>query len=117
MRGFFKDITSDNITQKGFFICFLIILLSCGYAVFYFNNLPPLLPLFNQLPWGEQRLIETAGIFIPPIISFLILLINLILASLIYKKVPLISRVLAITCLLISVLTFLFVIRTVQAVL
>jgi len=117
MKGFFKNITSDNITQKGFLFCFAIILLASIYAIFYFNSLPPLLPLFNQLPWGEQRLVNTAGIFIPPTVAFLILVINLILSSLVYKKAPLLSRILAITSLLISVLTFLFVIRTVQAVL
>jgi hypothetical protein len=117
MKEFFKNIISDNLTQKVFIFCFVIILLSFGYAIFYFNNLPPLLPLFNQLPWGEQRLIGTAGIFIPPIVAFIIFLINTILSSLIYNKAPLLARILAVTSLLISVLTFLFIIRTVQAVL
>lgn len=117
MKRFFKDIGSDNLTQKSFSACFVIILLSFTYAVFYFASLPPLLPLFNQLPWGEQRLVNTIGIFIPPIIAFLILIINLIFSSLVYKKAPLLSRILAVTSLLISVLTFLFIVRTVQAVL
>ena len=116
MKEFFKEITADNITQKGFLACFIITLLSTAYAIFYFNNLPPLIPLFNQLPWGEQRLIGTAGVFIPSAIAFLIFLINLVLASLVYKKAPLLSRILAVTSFLISILTFLFVIRTVQAV-
>lgn len=117
MKNFFKEIASDNITQKGFFTCFVITLLSTVYAIYYFNRLPPLLPLFNQLPWGEQRLVQTAGIFILPSMAFLILLINLILSASVYNRAPLLSRILAVTSLLISVLSFLFVIRTVQVVL
>ncbi|MFH1186861.1 MAG: hypothetical protein V1697_01660 [Candidatus Levyibacteriota bacterium] len=117
MKKFFKIIIDDKITQKGFILCFAIILISILYILFYYNSLPPLLPLFNQLSWGDQRLSKTIGIFIPPLIAFFIFLINLIISSRIYSRAPLLSRILAITSFLISVLTFLFIIRTVQAVL
>lgn len=117
MNGFFKNILTDRTTQRGFIFCITIIVLSIFYIVLYYNALPPLIPLFNQLPWGEERLSRTIGIFIPPLIAFLIFLINLIIASRFYAKTPLLARILAITSFLISILTFLFVIRTVQAVL
>lgn len=117
MNGFFKNILTDRITQRGFIFCIIIIVLSVLYIALYYNALPPLIPLFNQLPWGEERLSKTIGIFIPPLIAFLIFLINLIIASRFYAKTPLLARILAITSFLISILTLLFVIRTVQAVL
>ncbi|HZJ18641.1 MAG TPA: hypothetical protein VFD45_03430 [Patescibacteria group bacterium] len=117
MNGLFKNTFNDRTTKRGFFFCIIIIVLSIIYVAFYYRFLPPLIPLFNQLPWGEQRLSKTIGIFIPPLIAFIIFLINLILASRFYAKAPLLSRMLAITSFLISILTFLFIIRTVQAVL
>jgi hypothetical protein len=117
MNGFFKNILGDKTAQRGFIFCIAIIVLSIVYVAFYYNSLPPLIPLFNQLPWGEQRLSKTIGIFIPPLIALLIFLVNLIIASKFYAKLPLIARMLAITSFLISILTFLFIIRTVQAVL
>lgn len=117
MNGFFKNILADKTAQRGFIFCMVIIALSIIYITFYYNALPPLIPLFNQLPWGEQRLSKTIGIFIPPLIALLIFLVNLIIASKFYAKSPLIARMLAITSFLISILTFLFIIRTVQAVL
>ena len=117
MNRFFKNILTDRTTQRGFIFSIIIIALSVFYIAFYYNSLPPLIPLFNQLPWGPQRLSKTIGIFIPPLIALLIFLINLIIASRFYAKTPLLARILAITSFLISILTFLFIIRTVQAVL
>jgi hypothetical protein len=117
MKEFFSDIRNDNITQKSFFSSILIIFLSVAYILFYYSNLPPFIPLYNQLPWGEQRLASTSGILIPSLIAFIIFIFNIILSSIVYKKIPLISRMLSITTLLIAILTFLFIIRTVQIVL
>jgi hypothetical protein len=117
MKDFFSDIKNDNLTQKSFLASIIIIVLSVVYILFYFSNLPPFIPLYNQLPWGEQRIAQTSGILIPSLISFIILIFNLIISSIVYKKIPLISRMFSVTSLLIAVLTFLFVIRTVQIVL
>jgi hypothetical protein len=117
MKEFFSDIRNDNITQKSFFGSIFIIFLSVVYILFYYSNLPPFIPLYNQLPWGEQRLAATSGILIPSLLGFVIFIFNLILSSIIYKKIPLISRMLSVTTLLIALLTFLFIIRTVQIVL
>ena len=116
MKEFFSDIRNDRITQRGFFASLIIVALSVLYILFYYRNLHPFIPLYNQLPWGEQRLASTSGILIPSLIAFLILAFNVFFSSLIYKKAPLISRMLAVTSLLIAILAFLFIIRTVQIV-
>lgn len=117
MKEFTKDIRNDKITQRGFLGGIIIIVLSIIYILFSYSSLPPFIPLFNQLPWGEQRVANTIGIFIPSATAFLILILNVIFSSIVYKKAPLISRILAITSLLIAILTFLFIIRTIQIVL
>ena len=117
MKVFFKDVINDKITRLGFMCAFGIVLISLVFVLFYYNRLPPFIPIFNQLPWGEQRLGGTLTIFIPASIALLILIINLIISELVYKKIPLVSRMLAVTSLLISILTFLFVFKTILLIL
>jgi len=117
MKDFFKDIRNDKTIRLGFAVTFSIALIALVFVLFYYNNLPPFIPIFNQLPWGEQRLGTTMTIFIPILIAFLIFMFNLLLSSLIYKKIPLVSRMLAITSLTVSVLVLLFTIRSIQLVL
>lgn len=113
MKEFFSDIKSDKTTNIGFSITIILITTIFIFTFFYYPSLPPFVPVFNQLPWGEKRLGATFSIFIPIFVALLIFIVNLITSALIYKKIPLISRLLAGISLLITILTFLFVIRTI----
>ncbi len=113
MKEFFKDVIEDKTTNWGFLMSLVVIIIAFIFTAFFYNHLPPFIPIFNQLPWGEERLGITLTIFIPIFISVLFFVINLITSSLIYKSIPLVSRLLAGTTLLISLLTFLFIIRTI----
>lgn len=113
MKEFFKDIVNDKTIALAFFINILFILAATAYIVFSYGKLPPLVPIFNQLPWGEQRLGATPTIFIPILAAILIFMINIFTSAWIYGKIPLISRMFAAVSLLIGILTFLFIVRTV----
>lgn len=117
MKESFRRIRNDRILVRFFGGSFFILIITLAYIVFVYRNLPPVLPVFNQLPWGDQRLGPTAAIFIPDLLVFLIFIINLVIAGAIYPKTPLLSRMLAVTSFVVSFLTFLFIIRTVQIVL
>ncbi len=117
MKEFFKNIKNDRLTSRGYYLTFFLNILTIIYALFYLNSLPPFIPLFNQLPWGEKRLITSIGIFLPIFVAIAISLFNLFFSTFIYKKNPLIPRIFTLTSLLISILTLLFVIRTIQIVL
>jgi len=117
MKGFFKNIVLDKTTRIGFAGTFGIVLVSLGVVFFYYNNLPPFVPIFNQLSWGEQRLGVKSSILLPIAITFIIFVFNFILASLVYKKIPLVSRILAISSLTTSILVFFFTIRTINLIL
>ncbi len=114
MKDFFKDIRDDKTTRLGFASTFSTALVTLGFVLFFYNKLPPFIPIFNQLPWGEQRLGTKSTIFLPILIVFLVFVCNLILSSLSYEKMPLVSRILAVTSLTVSVLVFLFMIRIIQ---
>lgn len=114
MKVFINDFRKDKITRLGFIGSFVVGLASFVFVLFYYNNLPPFIPVFNQLPWGEQRLGTTIAIFLPILIAFLTLLFNLFFSLLTYMKIPLVSRILAVTSLSVSFLVLLFTVRTVQ---
>ena len=113
MKELFKDIRNDKTTNIGFLTTVIVIIVTFLLTLFFYGRLPPFVPVFNQLPWGEERLGETLTIFVPILTSSLIFILNLITSTLIYKKIPLVSRMLAGTSLLIAALTFLFVIKTI----
>lgn len=114
MKEFFKDIKSDKNIITAFFINGLFIIVSIVFILFSYGNLPPFIPIFNQLPWGEQRLGPTLTIFIPVLVALLILIVNIFATAFVYKNTPLVARMLAAVSLLTSILAFLFIIKTVK---
>jgi len=67
-----------------------------------FNNLPPQIPLYYSRPWGEQQLAPVSSIFILPVLSIIIMLLNNFLAVFFLKSIQLFSRVLVIVSLICS---------------
>lgn len=114
MKKYFNYIRKDRLILRLFILSFALVGLTLIYILISFNKLPPLVPLFNQLPWGEKRLSDSIGIFIPLITVTIILIFNIILSSLCYSRYPLISRMLAVTAFLTSFLNLLFIARTIQ---
>lgn len=114
MKNFINNVRADKLTYRGFISSFVLILLTIVFIVFYYRNLPPYLPLFNQLPWGNERLTQTPGIFIPVALYLFIFIFNFITTSVVYTKNPLIGRIIAGTTLLIGVMNFIFIIRTIM---
>lgn len=117
MKEFFKDISQDKTIVPAFFINGFFIIIPIIFILFSYSKLPPFIPIFNQLPWGEQRLGSTIAIFIPVLVTLLVLIINTFTSALIYKKIPLVARMLAAASLLTSILICLFVIKTITLVL
>lgn len=113
MKELFKNIRNDRTTNFGFLSTLILTIVTLIFIVFSYRNLPPFIPIFNQLPWGEQRLGDTLSIFIPILVSILIFVLNIIMAVLVYAKIPLLSRILAATSLLITILSFLFIVKTI----
>ena len=114
MRNFFKYLKDDRLLLRLFIVTVILIIVAIIYILINYSKLPPLLPIFNQLPWGEKRLSQTLGIFIPALVVFLILIFNVIASSVAYPRSPLISRMLAVTSFLTALLMLLFVIRTIH---
>ncbi|MEK7160155.1 MAG: hypothetical protein AAB702_01605 [Patescibacteria group bacterium] len=117
MKSFINNIKADRWVFRGFNISLFLTFLTILFILFNYRNLPPLIPIFNQLPWGTQRLTEAYGIFIPVAVFGIIFVINIIFASFVYSKNPLIARIVSAITFIIAILNFLFIIRTILVIL
>lgn len=117
MKELFKYAKTDKIIKFSLQISGVLLFGQIIYTIFSYFSLPPLVPLFNQLPWGEERLGQKYEIFIPGILTLLFLIGNLFLINALYEKMPLVSRMLSITTLLVNVLSFIFTLQTLTIIL
>jgi hypothetical protein len=113
MKEIFKLALNDKITKWGLILSGIFLLLSIVSISFFYFSLPPLVPVFNQMPWGEKRLGIKITIFTPVLFAVVFLFLNFFISANLYEKTPLLSRMLSITAFLVSFLSFIFVARTV----
>ena|ERR1035437_6518126 len=113
MKNLINNLTADKLTFRGFAISFLLTFFAFLYIAANYTNLPPLIPIFNQLPWGDNRLTPTLGIFIPIVIFIIIFIFNILFTSIVYSKNPLIARFVAAVTLILAMMNLLFIIKTI----
>lgn len=111
MNALFKNIRKDRIIVIGFSLTFFFLFVNILVVLLTLRRLPPFLPLYNQMPWGEARLGTKIELFIPLLLVAAIFLVNLFFSSSIYEKMPLVSRILCLTSLFISSLALFFIAR------
>lgn len=109
----FSKFFQDKIIFFGFSITAFFIFTAFIIFLVSLRILPPYLPIYNQMPWGEQRLGTRLEIVIPIILVLVLGLSNLFFSKSIYEKMPLVARILAITSLSISFLALFFAGRTI----
>lgn len=114
MKEFFRNISQDKILKQTGLFSGAVIFINFLLIALYYSSLPPFIPLFNQMPWGEERITKTVWIFLIPLFALIILIMNLLFGNYIYKKIPLIARLCAMTSFLIAVLALIFIIRTIS---
>jgi hypothetical protein len=113
MKNLINNIQADKLAFRGFVISLLLTLLTVLYILLNYSKLPPLVPVFNQLPWGNNRLVPVNGIFIPVIAFIVILIFNVLFSSIVYSKNPLIARIVAAVTLILAMMNLLFIVRTI----
>lgn len=114
MSALYKFIQADRILFWSFLVSLVCIVLSLILILFSLQKLPDLIPLYNQLPWGPARLGKKLELFIPFILDLAIFVANVFLSKKFHEKIPLLSRMLAVTSFIASLLIFLFFARTIQ---
>ncbi len=94
MKNSFKIVFADRVIFYTLLFSILGVLLQIGISGFQFLNLPPMIPLFNSLSWGEERLAGKLFIFAVPGFLLTMIVINFLFAARFYKKNALLSRIL-----------------------
>lgn len=112
-----KLVKADKIIRWGMIFSFLLLLSQAILIALSYLKLPPELPLYNQLPWGEDRLGTNYEIVLPLVITSVFFLFNYFLLRKLYLSMPLISRIIGVTTLLAALLSFIFIVRTLQLIL
>ncbi len=114
MKKFFSEIKKDRIILSVSLLSLLVLLLTLIFILVSYKNIPPFIPVFNQLPWGNERLTQSYGIFIPIILYVFVFVFNLIFSSFLYNKNnPLLARIISSVNLLLSVMNFIFIFKTI----
>ena len=113
MKKYIDLAFTDRLIKRLLIVSLILMIVTALFAIFNYQKLPPLIPVFNQLPWGVDRLSNTWGIFIPIIFSLFIFVFNFFASGIVYGESPLLSRMLAITTFIASLLSLLFVFRTI----
>jgi hypothetical protein len=110
-------VKADKIIKWGMTFSLILLFCQAAFVAFSYLRLPPFVPLFNQLPWGEARLGTKYEMLLPLIITALFFLFNYFLLIKLYTTMPLVSRILGVTTLLASLLSCIFIVRTLQLIL
>jgi hypothetical protein len=112
MKELLEDLRADSLIWRGTIITIGTLLISIVYTAFMYHLLPPIIPLFNQLPWGEERLAEKVGIILPVGFTICAVIVNNVLATTLQKTLPLVGRLLVITSIILTILLMIFLLKT-----
>lgn len=108
-----NNLRKDKTVFSAFVISAIGMVISFLFLVFSYHSLPVVVPLFNQLPWGVDRLIGRAGLYIPCMIGLIFLFCNIFFSVVLYEKMPFITRMVAVTSALVSFFVLYFLIKTI----
>ncbi|HSD99044.1 MAG TPA: hypothetical protein VLB73_05145 [Patescibacteria group bacterium] len=117
MKKFFKTIQKDSTLSWTFWTTIALILIMVGLIGIIYTNLPPFLPLYNQMPWGYDRLGKTYELFLLPLGVFFVCLLNTFIGVKLVEKIPLLARFLFLTTIALAVFTSIFLVRLILLVL
>lgn len=88
-----SDFRHDPFIRIAIRLGIILFLIQLAFLVINLKRLPSEVPLFYSLPWGEKRLANFKFLFLLPILSFLIMTFNFMLAKKLYNSERLLSRV------------------------
>lgn len=114
MNGLLKIYRSfDKINFYSFSLSIGLILIMLFILGINLDRLPPKLPLFYSLTWGDNQLVPASQLVILPLAATLIMLINLVLSWHLHSSQLLLKRLLVISSFIITLMTFITVVKIV----
>lgn len=92
-------------------IVFIINVFSILYILIRLPNLPPLVPLWYSRPWGADQLASPLWLFVLPVGSILLYVVNLAIVLYLTKEYLVFTQIIFLTSLLVSLLTCMTLIK------
>lgn len=117
MKKFFKTLQKDSVLSWTFLLTIIFVVIMVGLIGIFFMSLPPFLPLYNQMPWGYERLGHSFELLYLPLGTLIVCAINTILGIKLIGKIPLLARFLFLTMTGLALFTCIFLVRLVFLVL
>jgi hypothetical protein len=111
------QLLTNQPTKTGITLSFGFLIASLTFTTIFYHRLPPQIPLFYSRPWGQEQLAYKIWFFILLLIYSSLLIINLRLASIFFKKTPLLSDLLVWSTAVLGFLQFITIIRIIFVVL
>ncbi len=109
----FREVWNDKITGNCLNLALIALSASFFLLLFSWFKLPPKVPLFYSLPWGEEQLASPFYLWLLPASSLAMTIINLAFASY-FSSDQLITRLLMVTASLYSLLASIILFRIIS---
>lgn len=103
--------TRDKFSLYPILSTLFTVLIILGTFAIVYNHLPPKLPLFYSLAWGQEQLVEKFHFLLLPLILVLINLINLLLAFQLHSSQKVLKRMLLGSLALINIIVLIDVLK------
>lgn len=99
-----RILTADKLTLLPIILSVLTTFLVSVALIYFYPKLPPLLPLFYSLPWGEDQLVPKQQFFLLPLLISLITILNFTLAFYLHQIHLILKRLLMLNLILICLI-------------
>lgn len=103
-----------SLNSRFFRYSLFLLLAQIILIIWFFNQLPPEIPIYFSRPWGQAWLSSPASIFILPLFSLLTLLLNYFLALYFYAKKILLSQLLVIFGFIVSLFSLISLLQIIS---
>ncbi|MBI2611774.1 hypothetical protein HYW54_03460 [Candidatus Gottesmanbacteria bacterium] len=111
MKKIFSQLWSDTVISRSLKVFLVIEGLFILLLGLFWSDLPPQLPLFYSLPRGTEQLVNTFVFTIIPILSLILMILNLIAGILLFHKYILLSRIIILSGTIVSFILFITFIK------
>lgn len=100
MKEKFSLLFADHFVRISLLLSIIFIIPLIVLIIATYPNLPPLIPFYNSMPWGESRLAISKIVILLPLLLLIILTVNIFQSLFVYKKYTLIARIILFNCFL-----------------
>jgi hypothetical protein len=114
MKERINQLFTDRLIRQSTLLTLLFLLFSILIVAITWQSMPPIIPLYNQQTWGDARLAAKFLLFLPSVIVFIFVVLNLLFMHMYIRTMPLVARFLSITLTFCALLVFVFTLRTLQ---